>query len=49
MKGKYKIKEIELLPADELANLPPEYLMNLPQNKIEELLKYSLFLKKLLL
>lgn len=40
MKGKYKIKEIELLPADELANLPPEYLMNLPQNKIEELLKY---------
>ena len=41
MKGKYKIKEIELLPADELVNLPPEYQMTLPQNKLEELLEYS--------
>ena len=41
MKGKYKLKEIELLPADELVNLPLEYQMTLPQNKLEELLEYS--------
>ena len=41
MKGKYKIKEIELLPADELLNLPLEYQMTLPHNKLEELLEYS--------